>query len=66
MMIDANSKTVNASDIVMGSRLENFNNCKVWIESTNNRITTAKMAIQPTLTTINSVAVTDIEFTQVL
>ena len=61
MMIDANSKTVNASDIVMGSRLKNFNNCKVWIESTNNRITTAKMA-----TTINSVAVTDIEFTQVL
>lgn len=66
MMIDANSKTVNASDIVMGSRLKNFNNCKVWIESTNDRITTAKMAIQPTLTTINSVAVTDIEFTQVL
>lgn len=64
MAIESNSKTVNASDIQMGNsdtdKLENFNNCKVWIESTTDRITTAKMATQATVTTINSVEVTDI------
>lgn len=65
MAIDSDSKTVNASDIQMGSdetdKLTNFNNCKVWIESTDaDRITTAKMATQATVTTINSVEVTDI------
>ena len=63
--IDDNSKTVNAGDIQMGSsatdKLENFNNCKVWLESTDaDRITTAKIATQSTVTTINSVAITDI------
>ena len=29
MAIDSDSKTVNASDITMGSALDNFNNCKV-------------------------------------
>lgn len=60
MRIDSDDKTVNARDIQMGSqegdKLENFNNCKVWVESTTDRITTAKMAV----TTINDVAVTDI------
>lgn len=51
LAIDNDSRTVNASDIVMGSdasaALTNFNNCKVWIESTDaDRITTAKMATQ--------------------
>ncbi len=63
--ITSTDQTVSASDIQMGSlesdKLENFNNCKVWIESTDaDRITTAKMATQATVTTINSVAVTDI------
>ena len=35
LAIDDNDKTVNASDIVMGSdasdKLANFNNCKVWL-----------------------------------
>ena len=45
LAIDSDSKTVNASDITMGSALDNFKNCKVWIESTDaERITTAKMA----------------------
>ena len=53
LAIDDNDKTVNASDIVMGSdalaALTNFNNCKVWLESTDaGRITTAKMATQET------------------
>ena len=49
LAIDSNSKTINASDIQMGSSaLANFKNCKVWIESTNDRITTAKMATQET------------------
>ena len=57
MAIDSDSKTVNASDITMGSALDNFNNCKVWIESTDaDRITTAKMAV----TAINSIEITDI------
>ena len=65
LAIDDNSKTVNASDIVMGSdtsaALTNFNNCKVWLESTDaDRITTAKMATQATVTTINSIEITDI------
>ena len=60
MAIDSDSKTVNASAITMGSALGNFNNCKVWIESTNDRITTAKMATQATVTTINSIEITDI------
>ena len=65
LAIDDNSKTVNASDIVMGSdasaALTNFNNCKVWLESTDaGRITTAKMATQATVTTINSIEITDI------
>lgn len=51
LAIDNDSRTVNASDIVMGSdasaALTNFNNCKVWIESTDaDRITTAKIATQ--------------------
>jgi hypothetical protein len=63
--INSDDKTINASDIQMGSnaedKLDNFNNCKVWIESTDaNRITTAKMATQATVTTINSVEVTGI------
>ena len=65
LAIDDNDKTVNASDIVMGSdasdKLANFNNCKVWLESTDaDRITTAKMATQATVTTINSIEITDI------
>lgn len=65
LAIDDNDKTVNASDIVMGSdalaALTNFNNCKVWLESTDaGRITTAKMATQATVTTINSIEITDI------
>ncbi len=57
MAIDSDSKTVNASDITMGSALDNFNNCKVWIESTDaDRITTAKMAV----TAINVIEITDI------
>lgn len=63
--INSDDKTINASDIQMGSnaedKLDNFNNCKVWIESTDAyRITTAKMATQATVTTINSVEVTGI------
>ena len=51
LKIDSNNQTINASDIQMGSaetdKLTNFNNCKVWIESTDaDRITTAKMATQ--------------------
>lgn len=53
-------QTINAKDIQMGStdnnKLSNFNNCKVWVESTSDRITTAKMAVPG----IGSVAVTDI------
>ena len=65
LAIDNDSLTVNASDIVMGSAasaaLTNFNNCKVWLESTDaGRITTAKMATQATVTTINSIEITDI------
>ena len=65
LAIGSNDATVNASDIQMGDnaadKLDNFNNCKVWIESTNeDRITTAKLATQATVTTINSVALTDI------
>ena len=61
LAINDNSKTVNASDITMGSALDNFNNCKVWLESTDaDRITTAKMAKQATVTTINSIEITDI------
>ena len=65
LAIDDNDKTVNASDIVMGSdasaALTNFNNCKVWLESTDAyRITTAKPATQATVTTINSIEITDI------
>ena len=57
LVIDSDSKTVNAGDIQMGSSaLDNFDNCKVWIESTDDRITTAKMAV----TTINSIEITDI------
>ncbi len=57
MAIDSDSKTVNASDITMGNALDNFNNCKVWIESTDaDRITTAKMAV----TAINFIKITDI------
>lgn len=51
LKIDSNNQTINASDIQMGSaesdKLANFNNCKVWLESTDaDRITTAKMATQ--------------------
>lgn len=51
LKIDSNNQTINASDIQMGSaetdKLTNFNNCKVWIESTDaDKITTAKMATQ--------------------
>ena len=65
LKINSDDKTINASDIQMGSnaedKLDNFNNCKVWIESTDaDRITTAKMATQATVTTINSVEVTSI------
>ena len=61
LKIDSDNQTINASDIQMGSaesdKLANFNNCKVWLESTNaDRITTAKMAV----TTINSIEITDI------
>ena len=63
LAITSADQTVSASDIQMGNqesdKLENFNNCKVWIESTDaDRITTAKMATQAKA--INSVAVTDI------
>ena len=62
MKIDSNNQIINASDIQMGSSaLDNFNNCKVWLESTDaGRITTAKMATQATVTTINSIEITDI------
>ena len=61
MEIDSNSVTVNASDITMGdSALTNFNNCKVWVESTDaGRITTAKRATQDTA--INSVVISGID-----
>ena len=65
LKIDSDNQTINASDIQMGSaesdKLANFNNCKVWLESTDaGRITTAKMATQATVTTINSIEITDI------
>lgn len=42
--IYSDAKTVNASEITEMA-LDNFNNCKVWLESTDeDRITTAKMA----------------------
>lgn len=55
LKIDSNNQTINASDIQMGSaesdKLANFSNCKVWLESTDkDRITTAKMAKQATVT----------------
>lgn len=55
LKIDSNNQTINASDIQMGSaksdKLANFSNCKVWLESTDaDRITTAKMAKQATIT----------------
>ena len=64
MKIDFN-QTINASDIQMGSaksdKLANFNNCKVWLESTDeDRITTAKMARQDTAPPIDTVNVTGI------
>jgi hypothetical protein len=51
LAITSADQTVSASDIQMGSqesnKLENFNDCKVWIESTDaDRITTAKLATQ--------------------
>lgn len=59
MAIDSDSKTVNASDITMGSALDNFNNCKVWIESTDaDRITTAKMATKAATPSTYKVTVT--------
>ena len=65
MKIDFNNQTINASDIQMGSaksdKLANFNNCKVWLESTDeDRITTAKMARQDTAPPIDTVNVTGI------
>ncbi len=44
---DADSKTVDAGEIsINGTALDNFNNCKVWLESTDaGRITTAKIAL---------------------
>ena len=55
LAITSADQTVSASNIQMGSQesdnLENFNNCKVWIESTTDRITTAKMATQTTAPT---------------
>ena len=65
MKIDSNNQTINASDIQMGSaesdKLANFNNCKVWLESTDeDRITTAKMARQDTAPPIDTVNVTGI------
>lgn len=62
LAIDSENGTVNASDIQMGSSaLDNFDNCKVWIESTDaDRITTAKMATQATVTPIDTVDVTGI------
>ncbi len=57
LAINSDSVTVNARDITMGSALSNFDNCKVWIESTADRITTAKLAKRISLnkasTTIN-------------
>lgn len=66
LKIDSNNQTINASDIQMGTaesdKLANFNNCKVWLESTDkDRITTAKMATQAAPTQINSVALTGID-----
>lgn len=59
-LITSDTEIVSASDIELGNDFDNFNNCKVWIESTDSdRITTAKLAKQAT-TIINSVAVTDI------
>lgn len=43
--LTSSTTSVSASDI---EGLDNFNNCKVWLESTNDRITTAKMATQET------------------
>lgn len=55
--IGSNNMTIDAGDISMDSDvLENFNNCKVWLESTNDGITTAKLATRY----INSAEVTDI------
>lgn len=51
---DASSDpTINASSIIInGTALTDFDNCKVWLESTDSdRITTAKMATQALGTT---------------
>lgn len=43
--IDSDNKNIKTRDIIInGNALTNFNNCKVWIESTSDRITTAKLA----------------------
>ena len=56
-LVDSSSETINASTVTInGSSLTDFNNCKVWLESTTDRITTAKMATQATVTDAEKVA----------
>ncbi len=50
LLIEDDSQVIRASEIKIGSSsLENFDNCKVWVESTDaDRITTAKLATTAT------------------
>lgn len=54
LAISSDSQIVNASSItIAGTELDNFNNCRVWLESTDtDRITTAKFALNGTPHTV--------------
>ncbi|MDD3278827.1 MAG: InlB B-repeat-containing protein [Lachnospiraceae bacterium] len=58
VVVDANTTSVAASDIT-GANLSNFDNCKVWLESTDaDRITTAVMATKEIPTPTYTITVT--------